>query len=801
MTSMLEQGKRRAAKDSGVNIRQKSSTSLFQYAASAPPENQDSPSPRYGRTSPTQSPKSVPFPRTVKKPPSDTAKDSRLPQHEKRARSPHAQKGSPSPRLSGKHTSRSPKDSPSPFRFKDAGTPSPQLFSGSASPAPGTPRATTPESASKLESNVPRPTSRRYRTCVVVAVVSCILLSIPLYALIARSLASSEVEVCNTSSCHAYAGIVMMTLNYSLDPCKNFYRHVCDGWSRRRKAPPRRAQVDTYIDLVRKSASGQEIPAPTSGQSGDQKAVAFYKSCTNVVQGAKDELPEVKKILARVNLTWPHISTSANIIEAIFYINHKLDISLLLDVEVRANSTHEIVALSAPSYLLQVMKRIDELTASDEYENFFTDLSKHFAAPGKPIVTFTEQIELQTLFFQAFRNILVRSSDSATKRHYSIEGLATITTWSGYSEQRWMTAFREQLGILGNKAINIEFTESGHKILMAILFHKVGQSKVQFMAGYLLAIRVSAFANFDLLENLYRDKWDRREAVAEENSKFCFGVTMKYMATGFLYSHFRTWPTAAQRRDISEIASNVERTFKTGHRLATNVSLVASVTKFADIHRALDVNKTYEHFETMGSKFMINLQAAVRAYRTSPGEYIRISDMDLFGNDVVLYRMNTATNDLYFYPYAFVQPLYDVDGPLVSKYAGIGSELSLAYANLVLRNKVAEGNVSCMMRANPRVKDQAQLEDLYIRTVALDISLKSWKTAGASAKERRLSVPRLTNDQLFFVFRCYHLCSNVMKWEQACNVPLRTRPTFSTTFGCPDRTFMKAVEACQAQQY
>ncbi|XP_064457058.1 neprilysin-1-like [Ornithodoros turicata] len=744
----------------------------------------------------------------------------------KKGNGTHQPKGAPANRLQrGSSPQKRPKvpkseprqASPAPIPFKKIVSPAAPTPDVNATPTPGaapaqknpgkstdkvsqtaTSPSKPPESDNKLE-------GRSMKICngghIVVALAAILLLSMLGYVLISKAFSSPQRQACNTAVCQQYSNLMQYTINTSVDPCDNFYRYTCDGWNSKQPLPVMCYLLNLYAIFLRNSVMAREKPIPTKGQSGDEKAIAFYSSCTNIFNRKANEMPAIRNFLDNANLTWPHLTADANLLEAMFYISRTLGFALFLDMEFSKNATHAVVVLSTPSYLLNTIEKRNRLIKSRQYENFLALLMKHFATPGMPSIAVEEQVALESEPLRSLGDTLSQGGDDSTPQviDYSLKDVTGTAEWPGFTPERWERAFKEYLGIPSDIEVRIKVPVDRYMKALRSLLDTVGETKLQFLAGYLLAVQVSIFANNELQENLYRGTTRPRETAKEESSRFCLNVTLKYMGSGYLHTHERDWPSSKQLHVVDKIAERVQQMFITHYGVKANVSLTQFVHKFTDIHRSLDVNKTYRNYPDMGDKFTANLQAAIKAYEMSSAEYIRIPGMDLFATaDIPIYRGDPPNNDTYFYPYVFLYPLYHDSSPLVHNYAGIGTELSLAFANLVMRNKIDNDNVSCAMKANPHVKDQALIKDMLIRAAAADMTWMSFKGAESEGKGIGLDVPGFTHDQLFFILFCYSTCSRTKKGEDMCNVSLRSSVKFNEVFACPPTSFMGGGHLCRS---
>ncbi|XP_064460637.1 uncharacterized protein LOC135370746 [Ornithodoros turicata] len=729
-----------------------------------------------------------------------------LPQTPRDSGAPHRLKGAPQQRSHSPHLGITSPASPgnihrdSPLRFKKYVWPAPEGFGSPASPSPDAIQLTpsvTPATSEQASRTTSKPLSRspERRNMAYAIVVLAVIVGALLLVVVTKPFASPQIKACRTETCNKFAAIVAL-VNNSGDPCENFYRYVCDSWQGQDDKSVRKDQLNLYIRYTLESAS--RIVIPTSGQTGDQKAVSFYKSCRDVIDEKRNQVPEIKKIMHEANLTWPHFTEHHSLFEAMFCSERTLEMPLLIDIKSNSNSTHSIVTFSTPGNLKHVLVGREKLMKRGDYSDFLAVLIKHFAVPTKSPITATEQRDIEKKVHLSSLHVALSSPASTTTANLTYN--LSEVRWPGYDQDRWKKAFAEHLGIpVDVNGVQIIIVEDAYIRLLRLTLQDVGESALQFLAGYLMALHTSEFANIELMQNYKRlSEQGTRDAAISHFIALCKDVVMYYMGSGYIHPHVLNWPTAEEMREIVDIAGNVENSFRAKYNVVSSVRLVDSARDFIDKQRRLDMKEIYKNYSDMGPDFVKNLRAAISGFRNSRRENIRLPYMNIMDfKDSPLFYLNKDEEELYFYPYAFVFPMYDVHGPLVSKYAGIGAGLSYGYAKIALSDQF-QMNVTCMTDANPHM--DVPTKNMFIRSLAVEEAWSSFKRADTGDDANRLKVSAFSEDQLFFVFFCHPLCRTDNKWEAACNVPLRFSATFSTVFACPETSLMRADPLCVSSQ-
>ncbi|XP_075526680.1 endothelin-converting enzyme-like 1 [Dermacentor variabilis] len=117
---------------------------------------------------------------------------------------------------------------------------------------------------------------------------------------------------CHETACHKYMAAIELSINRSQDPCRNFYRFVCDGWKRQHHllSVVEAAEDAMYghalnaIEWSTEDGGSQYFAAP-SPLSVEKKVAGLAKSCMELSQSS---LPDLKKFMAARHLPWPKAS-------------------------------------------------------------------------------------------------------------------------------------------------------------------------------------------------------------------------------------------------------------------------------------------------------------------------------------------------------------------------------------------------------------------------------------------------------------------------------------------------------------
>ncbi|KAH6926663.1 hypothetical protein HPB50_021178 [Hyalomma asiaticum] len=117
---------------------------------------------------------------------------------------------------------------------------------------------------------------------------------------------------CTEMACQKYTAAVELSINRSQDPCKDFYRFVCDGWARHH-------HVLSSVDAAEAAVYGHAVKtiewssedsvshyfAAASTLDVAKRVAGLAKSCMEL---SDSSLPDLKRFMAERHLPWPNKS-------------------------------------------------------------------------------------------------------------------------------------------------------------------------------------------------------------------------------------------------------------------------------------------------------------------------------------------------------------------------------------------------------------------------------------------------------------------------------------------------------------
>ncbi|XP_071446832.1 neprilysin-1-like [Hetaerina americana] len=95
-------------------------------------------------------------------------------------------------------------------------------------------------------------------------------------------------DVCLTEECVKTAASLLSAMDFSADPCHDFFQFACGTWNKKHVIPEDRSSISTFevlADQLQVILKGVlEEPIDNRDNDATRKAKTFYKSCMNILQ-------------------------------------------------------------------------------------------------------------------------------------------------------------------------------------------------------------------------------------------------------------------------------------------------------------------------------------------------------------------------------------------------------------------------------------------------------------------------------------------------------------------------------------
>ncbi|CAL8073610.1 unnamed protein product [Orchesella dallaii] len=215
-----------------------------------------------------------------------------------------------------------------------------------------------------------------------------------------RNLSRTDRSTCYSALCVHTALNVLESMDFSVDPCEDFYSFTCGGWMRRN--PPELpssvtdhfAKINDRVIIATQRIIAKNVStstrSPNDSNKGLRLAKSFYYQCTDIEQLERDGLDPILNIL-ETHGGWPLLNGYApndtwtqrwsfNWIKVVAILQ-RLSIPTLLSIEIKQDTAKpqsnalfvvEPMFFLSKEYLITPEKSIRLLTA---YKQFIVDVA------------------------------------------------------------------------------------------------------------------------------------------------------------------------------------------------------------------------------------------------------------------------------------------------------------------------------------------------------------------------------------------------------------------------------------------
>lgn len=634
------------------------------------------------------------------------------------------------------------------------------------------------------------------------------------------------VGICVSDSCKEHAKRLLNSINNSVDPCKNFYAFVCDGW--KREFP-----TLSVLEKMNQDAKKDEIKELNADLWHIGKPTQLYQKCVDPRNLHLElNVETLNRFMDIVDVLWPFKDFDDDVffhpLQVILDMAARYDAGFQFHLEVANSKVIGHILIFRRRYNSVVWKhRLENPMTSDEYSIVVHDhlvtlgvkkLQYDAALLRKLEIFFTEATQYEKnkgeQWWLAISDLDAKTPNIRTVQWYPLLNNQYINTLA----RRWNP---KDWVVIEDSLILTKLDE---------LFHTFNDSEI-FMGTAWMFIQSHLWVVAGKPELMLRNNVEEiKQLACLEYVNSIFGVLT---STEYLT---RVYPTNEIRRGVysfmqsvkNEFISTVNRTAWIDREIAekavgkiknTDLNILPSEQFFVSLQRAA----LYGQFPD------ISTYPFVGAWLSSAERYKRLQ------NDARFYdtyqKKRTFHRRPYTYAYlrnsvdaalgALEAPLFYINGTFAMNYAGTGILLAREIAKAidplgVTVNGYGENiawwgkthsaeyyrRLQCQLDKEPGLPTVG----IFPAIPALEVSFSAFKTTVQQHSTRvdavndlRLQdIEEYVDDQVFFLTYCYALCSKEgdTSSQQECNVPLRHFSHFAKAFSCPVGSPMNSKTKC-----
>ncbi|XP_075529262.1 endothelin-converting enzyme 2-like isoform X1 [Dermacentor variabilis] len=637
-----------------------------------------------------------------------------------------------------------------------------------------------------------------WRRAMHVAIASAVIVGMCVAALIVAWKAGVEPPICD-EGCMLYTKLLNETMDWSVDPCQDFYRFVCGRL--KNKSSVRRSISDRFIQAVADIARQEDVSA--EGQTAAQKAARLFKSCEEIVTKYMDYAPRIRGYMRDANLHWPqHPKTrgieSVDVFRSILELNDKWGWPCLLELSPNYVSETMFEVVVRPTRGLDRFQHhvVTLGVGSAAHRTYFDALYDHYGGGILNGVTFEEMLSYE-------HDIMLPLLEAyhAPPRRYVFERNHSDTsgTW-----ERWTSDIQGFYGLTGNERIEIA-TNHDEYFKQMIELIKTKETIVELVIGWMAVQFTAQFANRQLIANHY----NTLEGIEELHRRDCFAFASYLMGAALFLPFLERFYSEPVRTDARRIAREVRRTVYQRLDRATYPWAELDVAfKYIEIARVDDIEARFSKYPEMEASFLKNLRDAIKAnHRADIDDIGAMPQPWLFENDFYHPHIKGDRIDYALKPSILMTPMYHMTAPMPVRLATFGVEVAKATIESYMELRFQGHGTDLLDKFQfcfVDMKDKQRQEERtpqwislvktnMVDSFALDIALLVLKLVPSFDEDRLQNVP-LTGHQLFYVVHCYTHCAEE-NGTSLCNDPLKHKEDFANVFSCPSYSYMR-LEKC-----
>lgn len=601
--------------------------------------------------------------------------------------------------------------------------------------------------------------------------------------------------LCTTDACNVYAGLLQRSLNHTVDPCTNFLEYVCTG---RHMTFSIRQQV--FREFQAYVTDGlRTIRPPASGQTAQQKAARFYQTCRDVLYNGNKPLTELRDILEKEGVQWPHKSPKPDLISSVFSLGTRWYWSPLVDVSAVSVAEASALNIMPSAAYMQILRKRSDLVANGQYPRHFHVLQKSYARNDQDVVTFGEMKAIEDNIISLLKDTL--NTTAGTHNAIWQENDMRVLI-SAKLTIRIKEAAVQYLNFSRQKPIEATVRNTNFIVRFMNLTSRA-EDKVHLYFGWCAVQYIMPFSSSDLVTAMY---CGNREAAEFLHTSFCYNLTRQYFGYALYGSYAQKVATPDVLADVSGMTRNILSVY---HDVSSHSKQVAGSSSkiivdghvpFKFIDRCNDdyLRETFANFSDMTESPSHNWRRVHDTLKVSRETDIRIPPSVWDGT--AQFYVKDAVNSFSLMPYALSMPLYENSLPMAIRYGALGSILSGGVWELLSHSSSMRDldKIACL-----RTISASRLhEDKGASLVNEIVSLKAAFAAFAKAADvKKTSLHHLRNfsgSQLFFLSYCYMSCgTDDQDAAYLCKGAPQYLPSFRSAFNCSLDAQLLAVDSCE----
>ncbi|XP_075540051.1 membrane metallo-endopeptidase-like 1 [Dermacentor variabilis] len=562
--------------------------------------------------------------------------------------------------------------------------------------------------------------------------------------------------VCHSDDCEYMSEKLRATLNFSIDPCDDFYQYVCGTIDEPEDLPFRLIRNAVEPTVVSQFYTES---VPPKNQTAWQKAAGMFKTCFNLGNSEKSEVGDLKRWMISLNLDLaaPKPAEPYNSIDLMFVMSGN-DVRWLDKREERERQLGQ--KAKQELYLSYLILYTDNRTKLREM--------------------FRNAISLDNTVLQ---ELAAQAGADEKNLPYRLRDLAHFTTPLAESDQ-WDTMIVQYTAGAYNGSDYVILKQSASLILQRLV-NSAGSEGIRYLVAWSIFRQGLAIA---LPGRLAAESEKTLEAVCYDHVK---GVMESALTSQYLKAMVSMHALRETKQMVRRLADALRHSLEASQWLKGSrtvalkklENMAANVGHPAQLGNAAKLEKYYSTFDDSTDSFFATWLSARKAY-----QHRLLTDQETYFFDSATVNAHYIRwANLIVIPAAILQPeIYFSKGPLSAAYGSLGQAQMHAEAH------------SRQAALNDTV-DSENLADLGGTLMAFS----AFDSLAPPKRDVMLPSLNLTARQLFFVFQCSKWCyyaggktGRHASGRYRCVVPAMNMGEFSEAFRCKSGDRMHPDNKC-----
>ncbi|XP_077520283.1 neprilysin-1-like [Amblyomma americanum] len=361
------------------------------------------------------------------------------------------------------------------------------------------------------------------------------------------------IKPCESATCQLYVQAVNFSLLPGVEPCRDFYQHVCGGWLRRRSDTVRERLLATFSERVTRFARRTFVPAQF--QSPKQRAAMAYTSCADMVSRAYKEEKEIEGVLRSSGLHWPHQTPASNPLSTLLYLCQNWGVAFLVDMHLVGHHRYVVEPTSMYAELLLLRDRIKR------HKELFDALRQRYAKDQASQVSYLRQIQLENETLSALRE----SFDNASAPDLELRG---SDVWESLVEQAdanvsrylWRDALRDRLEVDEDPSIRVVVKRPEFVRRIVHLPSRLGGEGFALAMGWIVVQLFSLLTDSQAMRRFYNR--GSPDDIEEAQRITCLRIVQENMGFAFNAEYVDEVGTRDALKEVAGIVQRVSRAFR-----------------------------------------------------------------------------------------------------------------------------------------------------------------------------------------------------------------------------------------------